>query len=93
MGMGHLCFDISVLNGWDIYNLNGRGIYDSNGWDSYGKVSYCFWEIPVCSKMLVFRGVPFTGFGPFKLQPVAYCRKGGTTPREEPTSRLAFTEL
>ena len=51
-------WDISVLNWWDIYNLNGWCIYDSNGWDSCGKVSYCFWEILVCSKTLV-RGVPF----------------------------------
>ena len=39
------------LNGWGICDLNGLGIYSLNGWGSY-----C---IRRCSKMLVFRGVPF----------------------------------
>ena len=72
-----------------------------------GAVSYCFWEI--CSKkinkILVFSGVPFPVLAcprvsvPLNSRPVAYYRKGGTTPRlrlalsEEPSSRLAFTRL
>ena len=54
---------------------------------------------------LVFRGVPFPVLAwprvsvPLNSWPMAYYRKGGTTPRlrlalsEEPSSRLAFTEL
>ena len=42
---------------WDIHGLNGWGIYDSHGWDSYSKVSYCFWEICYsCSMVLGIYG-------------------------------------
>ena len=69
-----------------------------------GAVSYCFWQI--CSKKNTgLQGSTLsgprmtTGFGPLNSQPVAYCRKGGTTPclslalSEEPSSLLAFTQL
>ena len=37
--------------GWGIHGLNGRG--------SYGKVSYCFWEI--CSKNTGLQGSTLSG--------------------------------
>ena len=95
------------VNGWGIYGLNGCGIYDKlvgHLWLKWmGRFnSYCFWEI--CSKNTGLQGSTLsgprmtTGFGPFELQPVAYYRKGRTTPRlrfafEEPSFWLAHSAM
>ena len=69
----------------------GGGIYGLDGWASYDLVSSCFvWKY--AQKMLVFRGVPYPIITwpqvsvPLNSWPVAYYRKGGTTPH----LRLAF---
>ena len=68
MGAGHLWPVMGgafmACNGWGIYGLMGGG-FMVNGWSIYGldglgnydsKLLFC---LEICSKMLVFRGIPF----------------------------------
>jgi len=60
MGMGYLggafmAYWVGHL-WWAFISLNGWGTYGLNGWGSNGKLLF---HLKICSKMLVFRGVPF----------------------------------
>ena len=103
MGMG-------LIMGGAFMAYNGRSIYDLKVWLWLKWVGQLWqsklpFRLEICSKMLVFRGVPFPIIAwlqvsvPLNSWPVTYYREGGTTPHlrlllfVEPSSWLAFKVL